>query len=478
MLSVVSGDRTPRVHFSGIGGTGMVAVARLAIEAGWEVRGSDNPLYPPTSDMVRALDVPLAEGYAAKNLDWEPDVVVIGNALSRGNEEVEAVLEHGIQYMSYPEWLKFAVLQSRHSIVVTGTHGKTTTTALAAHFLDHAGKSPGFLIGGQTDNFAHSSYLGAVGGPFVIEGDEYDTAFFDKRAKFFHYLPRTAVVTSLEFDHGDIYADIESIEAAFRFMLRQIPATGRLILCADSPRAAALSEHAFCEVTTYGFSGTADWCLEEGSQEGNLNAFKVFHADRLFGEFKSPLFGRHNLQNTLAAIIIAEEQGVTAKEIAAALLDFKGVRRRMDLFLKSDGILFIDDFAHHPTAIRETIAAVHNRWPGERLTVLFEPRSNTTATNQFQDELGVAFRGAAEVWIGPIYRADRYAEDKLLDRHKLVEDIEHEGAIGHVTDNVEEIVRHLREDVRTHDVVLIFSNGAFDGLYDYIKAEFTSQEDA
>ncbi|MCH8204874.1 MAG: hypothetical protein IID09_06890, partial [Candidatus Hydrogenedentes bacterium] len=373
MLSFVSGERKPRAHFSGIGGTGMVAVARLAIEAGWEVRGSDNPLYPPTSDMVRALDIPFSEGYAAANLDWAPDVVVIGNALSRGNEEIEAVLERGLPYMSYPEWLKFAVLPSRHSIVIAGTHGKTTTTALAAHLLDHAGKAPGFLIGGQSDNFAHSSRLGAAGAPFVIEGDEYDTAFFDKRAKFFHYLPRTAVVTSLELDHADIYRNVEEIEAAFRFMLRQIPASGRLILCADSPRAAALREHAFSEVVTYGFDETADWRVEEGAQEGEFQAFTVYHGGSKWGEFRSPLYGRHNLQNTLAAIVVAHEQGVDAAEIATALLDFKGVRRRMDVFLKSDGILFIDDFAHHPTAIRETIAAVRARWPGERLTVLFDP---------------------------------------------------------------------------------------------------------
>ena len=456
----------------------MVAVARLAIEAGWEVRGSDNPLYPPASDMVRALDVPLAEGYAAANLDWAPDVVVIGNALSRSNEEIEAVLERGLQYMSYPEWLKFAVLPSRHSIVIAGTHGKTTTTALAAHLLDHAGKAPGFLIGGQSDNFAHSSRLGAAGAPFVIEGDEYDTAFFDKRAKFFHYLPRTAVVTSLELDHADIYRNVEEIEAAFRFMLRQIPASGRLILCADSPRAAGLREHAFSEVVTYGFDETADWRVEEGAQDGEFQAFTVYHGGGKWGEFRSPLYGRHNLQNTLAAIVVAHEQGVDAAEIATALLDFKGVRRRMDVFLKSDGILFIDDFAHHPTAIRETIAAVRAHWPGERLTVLFEPRSNTTATNRFQSELGEAFKGAHEVWIGPIYRADRFPETGRLDRDRLIADIERGGAIGHVTDNVEQIVRHIREDVEVHDIVLVFSNGAFDGLYDLLRAAFTGQEDA
>lgn len=457
---------------------GMVAVARLAIEAGWEVRGSDVPLYPPTSDMVSALKVPFAEGYAASNLDWGPDVVVIGNALSRGNDELEALLELGLPYMSYPEWLKFAVLAARHSIVIAGTHGKTTTTAITAHLLDHAGKGPGFMIGGQSENFAHSSRLGAPGGLFVIEGDEYDTAFFDKRAKFFHYLPRTAVVTSIEFDHGDIYRDVEEIETAFRFMLRQIPKSGQLILCADSPRAAALSDYAFSEVTTYGFHESADWRVEEGPQNGEMQAFVVHREGSRWGEFKSPLFGRHNLQNALAAIVVASQQGLEAREIAEALVEFRGVRRRMDIFLKSDGIVFIDDFAHHPTAIRETIAAVLSRWPGERLTVLFEPRSNTTATNLFQQELGEAFKGANEVWIGPIYRTERFAKDELLDRERLIADVEGTGAIGHFTDNVEQIVRHLREDAETHDIVLVFSNGAFDGLHDLIRAAFVGQEDA
>lgn len=477
MFNLFPTDRNPRVHFSGIGGTGMVAVARLAIEAGWEVRGSDNPLYPPTSEMVHALEVPVAEGYAAANLDWGPDIVVIGNALSRGNVEIEAVLERGLPYTSYPEWLRFAILPGRHAIVIAGTHGKTTTTAIAAHILDYAGQSPGFLIGGQSRNFAHSSRLGAPDAPFVIEGDEYDTAFFDKRAKFFHYLPRSAVVTSLEFDHADIYRDVEEIEAAFRLMLRQIPESGVLLLCADSPRARALGEHAFSRVETYGFDDASDWRIEDGVHDGEFQSFVLFHEGACYGEFKSPTVGRHNIQNAVAAIAVAAGQGVGAKEAAEALREFKGVRRRMDIFLKSDGIVFVDDFAHHPTAIRETIAAVRSRWPGERLTVLFEPRSNTTATKRFQEELGRAFEGAHEVWIGPIYRAERYAEAELLDRARLMADIESHGAKAHCTDNVEQIVRHIREDIETHDIVLLLSNGAFDDIYGLIQASFSGQED-
>jgi len=455
----------------------MVAVARLAIEAGWEVRGSDNPLYPPTSDLVADLGVTVAETYAPENFDWNPDVVIIGNALSRGNAEVEAVLDRGLPYMSFPEWLKYAVLSARNPIVIAGTHGKTTTTALTAHLLDHAGKSPGYFIGGQTKNFESSARLGAEGAPFVVEGDEYDTAFFDKRAKFFHYLPKIAVVTSLEFDHADIYQDMEAIESSFRLMLRQIPSSGHLVLCADAPLAAALAEHAYSRTSTYGFDPGADWCVEEGPIEDDLQAFTVHHAGAVWGTFQSPLFGRHNLQNVLAAIVVAADHEIGPAAIASALLEFEGVRRRMEIFLKAEGIIFVDDFAHHPTAIRETIAAVNTRWPNERLTVLFEPRSNTTATNRFQDDLGQAFDGANEVWIGPIYRADRYAPDTLLNREQLVQDIQRSGATAHFTDNVEAIARHLREDTAPHDIVLIFSNGAFGGIYAHLRALFGGQTD-
>ncbi len=276
----------PTVHFSGIGGTAMVAGARLAIEAGWEVRGSDNPLYPPTSEMVEALGVPVATGYAAENLEWGPCVALIGNVLSRGNAEVEAVLERGIRYQSLPEWLKEHVLRQRLPVAVCGTHGKTTTTALTAYLLDDCGLEPGFLIGGQPVDFEHSARLGSEGAPFVIEGDEYDTAFFDKRAKFFHYLPRIAVVTSVEFDHGDIYRDLDEIRVAFERMLRQVPRSGWLLACADN-EAQALREAAPCQVATYGFSEGAYWRGELGPVRDGLQAFRVFEAGKPWADLQT-----------------------------------------------------------------------------------------------------------------------------------------------------------------------------------------------
>lgn len=460
--------RRPRAHFIGIGGTAMVAGARLAMDAGWEVRGSDNPLYPPTSDMVAALGVPVAPGYAAANLDWEPDVVLVGNAVSRGNPEVEAALERRLTYISLPEWLKEAVLRARRPVVIAGTHGKTTTTALTAHVLDGCGFAPGFLIGGQPLDFPHSARLGLPGAPFVIEGDEYDTAFFDKRAKFFHYLPDIAVVTSVEFDHGDIYANLGEIERAFRWMLRQMPASGRLLLCADNPGAAALAAHAFCPVETYGTADGAHWrgaCRHNGSEL----VLTVYRAGDYWMETAMPLAGRHNLQNTLAAIGVAAALGATPEQAAAALPSFRGVRRRMEIFLEANGVVYVDDFGHHPTAIRETIAAAREKWPGRRLWAVFEPRSNTSATNSLQDELIDAIKGADRIWLGPIHRAESIPPEKRLDREAVVAALHGQGVWAAAADHVDAIFEDLAANATAGDVVLFLSNGAFGGIYGRLK---------
>lgn len=472
-MDVISSGRKPRAHFSGIGGTAMVAGAKLALEAGWEVRGSDNPLYPPTSEMVAALGVPVATRYDAENLDWGPDLVVIGNVLSRGNAEVEAVLERRLRYVSLPEWLKDGVLWDRRSVVISGTHGKTTTTALAAFLLDAAGLEPGFLIGGQTLDFEHSARLGPVGGPFVIEGDEYDTAFFDKRAKFFHYLPEIAVVTSIEFDHGDIYRDIEEIETAFRRMLRQVPRTGLVLLCADDERALRLRAFAFSEVQTYGLGAGADWRGELYQDEtGGAARMRVVRQGATWGEFCLPLAGAHNARNTLAALAVAARLGAKPAALAEVLPRFKGVRRRLEVFHHANGVLFVDDFAHHPTAIRETIAAAKARWPGRRLWAVFEPRSNTTVTRRFQGEITQALSQADVVWLGPIHRENQIPEDQRLDRDVVVNRLRACGREAGAAATADEIAAAIAGGARPNDVVLIMSNGAFGGIHARIREIF------
>ncbi len=450
----------------------MVAGARLALELGYEVRGSDNPLYPPTSKMVSALGVPVAEGYAAENLDWQPDVVVIGNALSRGNPEVEAVLERRVRYVSLAEWLKTEVLRARRSVVISGTHGKTTTSALTAFLLDRAGLAPGFLVGGQLLDFENSSRLGAAGNPFVIEGDEYDSAFFDKRAKFLHYLPETAVVTSIEFDHGDIYRDIEEIELAFQRMLRQIPSDGLLLVCADDPRAKALAEHAFCTVQSYGFNDDADWqCAVQPGRSG-FQTLIVRNGGNAFGTFELPMPGQHNARNAIAAIAVGARYGASPDAMQRALPEFHGIRRRMEVFCEQDGVTFVDDFAHHPTAIRETIAAARQRWPEARIVAAFEPRTNTTRTARFQDELSEALTGADEVWIGPIARREQLADDEVLDRQKLVDALKTSDTKAYCAENATEIVDGCASYAGSDTIVVLMSNGAFGGIYELIRERF------
>ncbi|MFM1919943.1 MAG: hypothetical protein RLZZ303_1577 [Candidatus Hydrogenedentota bacterium] len=458
-----------KVHFSGIGGTGMVAAARLAVQAGMVVRGSDNPLYPPTSDMVAELAIPVSDSYGAHNLEWRPDVVVVGNALSRGNPEVEFALERRMRFMSMPEWLREYVLRERKPVVICGTHGKTTTTALTAHLANHCmGDKTGFLIGGQPLNFAHSARLGQKDEMFVIEGDEYDSAFFDKRAKFLHYLPRIAVVTSLEFDHGDIYRDLGEIETAFQRMLRQIPKSGWLIACADN-LAASLKEHAYSNVATYGFSADADWRGEIVSAPPGLQAIEVYHHGKPWGRVETPLFGRHNLLNLLAAVAVMGTRKVPAALVAEAARSFLGVKRRMEVFLESGGVTYVDDFAHHPTAITETIAAARQRWPEARLHVLFEPRSNTTVTAAFQEPMFNAFGQADTVGLGPIYRAERIPDAERLDRESLCEALRVLGIDAACFDDAVQLVPWATARAKPGDVVLLLSNGAFGGLRDLFR---------
>lgn len=461
-----------KIHFSGIGGTAMIGGAFIAKQLGHEVRGSDNPLYPPTSLLAEKLNVPIYEGYNSKNLDWNPDYVIIGNALSRGNEEIETILNNRIPYFSLPEWLRHNILCKRKPVVVTGTHGKTTTTSLIAWILKYAGYNPGFLIGGFPVNFEIPAYCGKENSYFVIEGDEYDTAFFDKRAKFFHYLPHILVVTSLEYDHSDIYGSLHEIEKTFQLLLRIVPSQGQVILCGEN-NARMLKEYCFSQTQFYGISEELDWQVEtEMECETGKMKLNIFHKEKKFCSLMTGLFGIHNAMNILCAVAVTHSLGIPVDSIVKGVQEFQGVRRRQEVFLNVEDKIFIDDFAHHPTAIRETLKALKVKYPQKCLVVVFEPRSNTTVTNIFQSEIAESLSVADEVWLTPIHRENKIPTEKRLNKEIMIQDILRKGKRANWAENFEDIFNYLIANVKDNSVVVLMSNGACGNLKEKLIAYY------
>ncbi len=432
----------------------MGGIAAIAKAAGFRVTGSDLNVYPPMSTQLEALGIEFVQGYGADQLNLKPDVVVVGNALSRGAPVVEAMLDRGMPYTSGPLWLADQVLHERHVIAVTGTHGKTTTTSMLTWILEHAGLQPGFLVGGVPSNFDSSARLGAA--PyFVIEADEYDTAFFDKRAKFVHYRPRTAILNNLEYDHADIYPDVASIRRQFNQLLRTVPGAGRLIVNGgDAELAATLKMGCWTPQETFGMSG-GDWIahIEPGSAAGKFAVhFKGAHV----ADVKWDLLGRHNVMNALAAIAAANHVGVNPQRSAAALAAFRGVKRRMEVRGVVHGITVYDDFAHHPTAIETTLAGLRARVGAARIIAVVEPRSNTMKLGVHRDELAPSLAAADQSWF---LSAPELGWD-LAEALKPLGDRLHFGA------GVEDLVKGLAGELRSGDHVLIMSNGGFGGLHE------------
>ncbi len=453
-----------KIHFIGIGGTAMIGGAYIAKQLGHEIRGSDNPLYPPTSILAKKLDVPIYEGFNAKNLEWNPDYVIIGNALSRGNDEVEAVLNNHIPYFSLPEWLKQNVLFRRNPIVVTGTHGKTTTTSLIAWILKYAGYDLGYLIGGFPVNFEIPAYLGKEGSYFVIEGDEYDTAFFDKRAKFFHYLPQILIVTSLEYDHSDIYSSLQEIEKSFQLLLRSVPSNGEILLCGEN-HARILEKYSLSPCQLYGLSEGLDWRVKlEIDETPEKMKLYIFKKEKELCVLRTGLFGIHNALNILCAVAVTHSLGVSTKSIVDGVEGFQGVRRRQEVFLEIENKIFIDDFAHHPTAIQETLKALRTKYQGKYLIVIFEPRSNTTVTNIFQNEIMESLSVADEIWLTPIYREEKIPIEKRLDKETLIRELKEKGKKSHQSKNYDDILEYLITNVKEDAVITLMSNGACGNL--------------
>ena len=449
---------TTHIHILGIAGTFMGGIAAIAKSAGFKVTGSDLNVYPPMSTQLQALGIEFVQGYGAEQLGLNPDVIVVGNALSRGSPVIEAMLDRGMAYTSGPLWLAEQVLRSRHVIAVTGTHGKTTTTAMLTWILQHAGLEPGYLVGGVPGNFDSSARLGKA--PFfVIEADEYDTAFFDKRAKFVHYRPRTAILNNLEYDHADIYPDVASIRRQFNQLLRTVPAAGRLIVNgADPELQKTLSEGCWTPQESFGLA-QGDWtaAIQAGSAAGR---FTVHFKGSAAGEVAWDLIGEHNVLNALAAIAAAAHVGVTPQRASAALREFRGVKRRMEVRGVVDGITVYDDFAHHPTAIETTLKGLRARVGGQRIVAVLEPRSNTMKLGVHRDHLAPSLEAADKSWF-------LNAKDLGWDLQGAVAGM---GQRARLAGSVDELVKGLTQDARAGDHVLIMSNGGFGGLHDKLMA--------
>ena len=453
-----------RIHFMGVCGTAMGAVAAAIRDLGFVISGSDENVYPPMSTFLAKKQIPIFAGYRPENVPDDVDLVVIGNAIFRGNPELESVLKRKLLYRSLPETIKDFFLQGKHNVVVTGTHGKTTTTALVTWIFSEAGLNPGFLIGGiakdlqQGASFPDSQY-------FILEGDEYDTAFFDKRSKFLHYLPETLVINNIEFDHADIFHDLEEIKTSFRRLVNIVPQSGRFFINADDPNCWDVTQKAFAPVMTVGLSENAHCRLEEIEYHQSGSRFRI-------GKdlFETSLIGEFNVRNAGMAAAVALAHGINLATIQKALRTFQGVARRQEIRGEVNGIKVIDDFGHHPTAIKETLNALRCRFPAHRLWAIFEPRSNTTRRAVFQQQLPDALSIADGVILAEVARIEQVPPEDRLDPWKVVKSIQQTGKPAFYEAGINQIVERMKPLARPGDVIVVFSNGGFGGIHDKLLA--------
>jgi UDP-N-acetylmuramate: L-alanyl-gamma-D-glutamyl-meso-diaminopimelate ligase len=454
-----------RIHLIGVCGTAMATLAALLKHRGHDVSGSDEHVYPPMSDFLAAERINVLEGYRAEHVAAPPDLVVVGNAISRGNAELEAVLDSGIRYASLPETIRDQWLWDAHSIVIAGTHGKTTTTALTGWLLTAAGADPTVLIGGIARNFGDdgASYRVGKGKAFVIEGDEYDSAYFDKTAKFLKYLPDIAVVNNIEFDHADIYRDLDEVRLAFRRLVNLVPQKGLTLIGVDSPDAAALAGQARSRVQTFGLGAGAEWRGLD-IRIGASTSFRVQRAGQDLGEFTMPLLGDHNVRNALVAIAVGVDLGLDIEQLRKGLAAFKGVKRRLEVVGEARGVKVYDDFAHHPTAVEETLKAIRRSAPGKKVWAIFEPRSASSCRRVFQDDFARAFSGADEVVIASIFRSSLPPEERLSEA-KLVDDLTAANVRARHLPDVDSIVRTVTSEAVDGDLIVVMSNGGFGGIH-------------
>jgi UDP-N-acetylmuramate: L-alanyl-gamma-D-glutamyl-meso-diaminopimelate ligase len=459
---VSKGER--HIHLIGICGTAMASLAGMLQQRGFRVTGSDRAAYPPMSDFLRSLSIQVAEPFEGKNLEPRPDLVVIGNAISRGNPELEQVLDQRIPFCSLPQILHDEFLVGKHVLLVAGTHGKTTTTSMLAWIFESAGLEPSFLVGGIAENF-QSSFQLREGEHFILEGDEYDTAFFDKGPKFLHYFPDAVILTSVEFDHADIYKDLDAVETAFKRLVNLVPRRGRIVAFDSGESLERCLARPFCRVERYG-RRAPDWQIRDlhlGTQDTRWSLWKE---GRLWGDFEFSMAGEYNVWNATAAAALAAGHGVSPDQIRTAFTSFRGVKRRLEVRTVVRGVTIIDDFAHHPTAIQSTLEALRSRYPGARLWVILEPRSNTLRRNVLQRDLARSLSQADEVVVADVFRSEGIPESERLDLPALQAEIEKHGRRARLVPAVDDIVAAVAPQLRAGDVVAILSNGGFGGIYE------------
>ncbi len=444
----------------------MATLAALLGQQGHDVQGSDENVYPPMSTFLASEHIRTFSGYSSEHITESIDLIVVGNAISRGNVELEVVLDRKMRYCSLPEAVREYFLWRARSIVIAGTHGKTTTTSLTGWLLVHGGLDPSILVGGIARNLGEdgSSYRLGKGKEFVIEGDEYDSAYFDKTAKFLKYLPDIAVINNVEFDHADIYADIDAVRLAFRRLVNLVPRSGLLLLGADSTDALALKKAAVSPVETFGLAESADWRATEITVSASGQSFNVLHRGSPYGAMQIPLFGLHNVRNAMASIAVGHALSIPAATLASGLLKFAGVKRRLEIFGEAGGVTVYDDFAHHPTAIAETLAGLRAANPHRRIWAIFEPRSASSSRRVFQNDFARAFGPADEVIIAPVFRTN-LPEDERLSAPQLVAALKSAGQRARAASSIDDIVAAIAKERRDGDLIVFMSNGGFGGIH-------------
>lgn len=452
-----------RIHLMGIGGTAMASLAGLLKDMGYLVSGSDHNVYPPMSDQLQELGIPVMDGYSAKNLDHHPDLVIVGNVISKSNPEAQALLASDIPYTSLPKALGEYAIANRHSVVVAGTHGKTTTTSMVTVVADACGLSPGYMVGGIPLNLQRS-FRQTKGNWFIIEGDEYDTAFFDKVPKFIHYRPLSVILTSVEFDHADIYRDLREVKRAFAMLIERIPHDGLLVVNGEDQNAMEVAEQCQAKVITYGMDH-GDYQVADREVVVGRNQFAVVHHGQRVADLAIKQFGPHNTLNALAAFALARELQWPMSSVLNGFASFQGVKRRQEVIGERHGIVIIEDFAHHPTAVKLTLQTMRERYPGQRVFAVFEPRSATSRRKVFQEDYVQAFAVADVVILAHPYDQSKIDEAERFSSTEVVDCLVQSGKSAWVGKDVPHIVSLLKDQCRSGDIILLMSNGGFDNIY-------------